>query len=503
MIETAVKKASVVACRLPLSIAILLSSIASKLLLRDPVALDMSEQRKPRKRSKFKRWLRSWVFMPLGNVKIKLINKVERKRYQSISDSELKRIVFDALTDRYPTRYFRHRSNASSSSRTSLFSNEYILSVVDLGIPNSPKRKKRQPERSVGRRKENFHCMANRRQKVTLAVATLQPHQHIDPRRSWRGELNGSSVLRVMNPDLPSYPVSEEKGLETSNINFTFGSKRIAYELPVIVVTDPDLHSELISEKKVIEHPGITGRVSRLVIGDVAPQIPGLYFIDRPDPPLSCLITQALRTSSSSVLSEPGICSCSSTVHSPNTKNQYISQMTTAMSQSSITHGQLPKSAKGNATNRVHRKRNAFQINRAKGSEAGVQPPPSTICKDGTAFLEKINNSPLPALPVDASHDAPVPAPLPYNLHYKLQHGALPALPSLVSTDSPGIASTCVSSYEPETPIDIPPDGDRSPPLYRGWRETQAKRRALHSHPYQPSGTTSLETETSLLPYPR
>ncbi|KAJ5462675.1 hypothetical protein N7475_007619 [Penicillium sp. IBT 31633x] len=143
MIETAVKKASVVACRLPLSIAILLSSIASKLLLRDPVALDMSEQRKPRKRSKFKRWLRSWVFMPLGNVKIKLINKVERKRYQSISDSELKRIVFDALTDRYPTRYFRHRSNASSSSRTSLFSNEYILSVVDLGIPNSPK------ERSV------------------------------------------------------------------------------------------------------------------------------------------------------------------------------------------------------------------------------------------------------------------------------------------------------------------------------------------------------------------
>jgi hypothetical protein len=34
---------------------------------------------------KIKRWLRSWVFTPLGNVKIKLINKVERKR-RSIPD---------------------------------------------------------------------------------------------------------------------------------------------------------------------------------------------------------------------------------------------------------------------------------------------------------------------------------------------------------------------------------------------------------------------------------
>lgn len=105
--------------------------------LRSPIALSMSEKRKARKRSRIKRWLRSWVFTPLGYVRIKLINKIERKR-RSISDCELRRIVSDALTDRYPSRFFRDRNDqVSTPVRRSLLENEFDLSPVDLFGPRS------------------------------------------------------------------------------------------------------------------------------------------------------------------------------------------------------------------------------------------------------------------------------------------------------------------------------------------------------------------------------
>ena len=104
--------------------------------LRSPIASSMSEKKKARKRSKIKRWLRSWVFTPLGNVRIKLINKVERQR-RSISDCEINQIVPRALTDRCPCRFFRDRNDRGSVPvRKSLLENEFE-SLVDLVVPMS------------------------------------------------------------------------------------------------------------------------------------------------------------------------------------------------------------------------------------------------------------------------------------------------------------------------------------------------------------------------------
>jgi hypothetical protein len=141
----------------------------------------MSEK-KARRRSKIKRWLRSWVFTPLGNVRIKLIDKVDRKR-QRIS-GELNQIVSGALTDRYPCRFFGDCNDRGSTPvRRSLLENEFE-SLVDLVVPMSA--------RSESARQQSSRldlCVANGSvvDGGEPAVATTLPKSPHDAGGSWEG----------------------------------------------------------------------------------------------------------------------------------------------------------------------------------------------------------------------------------------------------------------------------------------------------------------------------
>ncbi|KAJ5146454.1 uncharacterized protein N7515_001018 [Penicillium bovifimosum] len=404
-----------------------------------------------RRRSVAKRWLRSWVFTPLGSVKIKLINKIERKRYRSVPDTELKRMVLDALIDRYPTRHFRDHSRVGtlSSGRTSMINDEYNLSVLELGLM-SRERKARFPDRSFRWEKGTCH-RAKQVKAVTLAVATVQPHQR-DRRSSWRGELNEPSKLRVLNPDLP--PSSSEE-VEHSSLSSTSETESFPVELPVIVLTTPDSPQQHFSNDSQFEQPETISSSgvdlsSRPVIAelDAAPRLPDLDFIDRPTMPLCCSITQALRYSKSSIHFEQGVCSCSTSVQLD------TSDLCQLLSTFTNNH-ELPDSVTEDSS-RKHTTRDESW------------PQPLKISKSQDCLRDKLRNGPLPPLPVsvDQHHDADATSPTvrPYSLRYKVKHGSLPPLPRPDShftelshlMSSPSCYSEVGTVHESGTPSDLP-----------------------------------------------
>ncbi|KAJ6185410.1 hypothetical protein N7519_006711 [Penicillium mononematosum] len=315
----------------------------------------MAEKKKGRKRSKIKRWLRSWVFTPLGNVKIKLINKVERKR-RSIPDWDFKRIVSGALTDRYPCRFFRGRNDRQASS----------------------------PGKSV-------------------SPETDYPH---NPGGSWRGDEH--CVLRIMNPDMSVSSSEDGKSGELGPIS-VFQVDRNVYELSALEAMSPDLPAELSGEEKqrgqshsVLAESDV-GMVN-LSVEELAPLLPALYFIHQPDPPLCCLITAALRDCSSPVLFENGICSYAHSSHGIEPVIQHIPS--SDMPRSSIKRAQPRMTATEFLIRQTQRKGDAIVNNRYISPFAPLRQPLITrkkcnviaIKRNDALLRRKILNGPLPPL---------------------------------------------------------------------------------------------------------
>ncbi|CAG8900360.1 unnamed protein product [Penicillium egyptiacum] len=416
--------------------------------LRLPVALGMSERKKARKRAKIKRWLRSWVFTPLGNVRIKLINKVERKR-RSIPDWDLKRIVSGALTDRYPCRFFRDRNDLQASSP-----------------------RKRFP------------------------LETDYPH---DPRGSWRGD--DHCVLKIMNPDMSNSSSEDEKSDELGPIS-VFEVDRNVYELSALGAMTPDLPAELSGEEK---ESGKSGSVlaesdTGMAVEELAPQLPDLYYTHQPDPPLCCLITSALRDCSPPVLFDNGICSCADSSQSI----EPVSQPTPSsdMSRSSINKAQPRMTTTEFLIRQIQRKRDAIVNNRYRyiSPFAPLQPRPLIIRKKCNATPANTQNDALSPIPVGTSHDvtAPVQHP-PYSLRRKILHGPLPPLPSSTPTSHQATTSSTPRSSHSPTTGGLPQYPDRPTSMCGGC--LVGRHRALHSHPYHRCDN-SLQFGNPPLPYP-
>lgn len=474
--------------------------------------------KKTHKRAKIKRWLRSWVFTPVGNVRIKLINKVERKR-RSIPDGELNRIVSGALTDRYLCRFFRDRNDlqVSSPRRRSLLETEFDPSLVDLVVPMST-----QPESPRHQTSRLDSGVANGPlvDRVAIALATAQPKPPHDPRGSWRRDEH--SVLRIMNPDLSNLSSEDEKPEESGPIS-VFEVDRNVYELCALRESSPALPAELSGEEtqfgqspSVLVAKSDVGMAGLPGIEELAFQVPDLYFIHQPDPPLCCLISSALRDSSSSVLFENGICSC---VHASHGVEPVIQHMSSSMSRSSIKSANSQISTMDFFIRQTQRKRDIILKNRYISPYVPLQPRPLIIRKKCSVTLEKTGNDVLPPVPVETPNDvtAPVQRP-PYSLRRKIQHGPLPPLPhstpsaSSISSSSsepakpssrpPGISSTTpsASASASATPGDLPQYPDRPTSMCGGC--LAGRHRSLHSHPYHRRGDNSLQFGNPPLPYP-
>ncbi|KGO63534.1 hypothetical protein PITC_049160 [Penicillium italicum] len=471
----------------------------------------MSEKRKARKRSRIKRWLRSWVFTPLGYVRIKLINKIERKR-RSISDCELRRIVSDALTDRYPSRFFRDRNDqVSTPVRRSLLENEFDLSPVDLFGPRS--------EQSGNLRHQSFRLdlgvatgpLVDGRD---LAAPTAQPKSPHDPRGSWRGD--ESSVLRIMNPDVSELSSEDEKSAELGPFSVIEVDRNV-YELSALGAMSPDLPAGLRGEEKqsgqsrssLIE-PDVQ-MANPPVIEEPAPQLPGLYFIHQADPPLCCLITSALQDSSSSVLFEKGFCSGEQSSH---VTEPVIQRLSSDLSRSSTKRANPQMNTMEFLIRQTQRKRNAIVKNRYISPFVPLQRRSLGIRKSCDVTPTNSRNDALPTTHAETSHDVTAPAQhRSYSLRRKIQHGALPPLPhsnrsSIVSSSSgpanpscgpPDITSTTPTSAS-ATPGDLPQYPDRPSSMCGGC--LARRHRSLHSHPYHRQGDNSSQFGNPPLPYP-
>ncbi|EKV10856.1 hypothetical protein PDIG_53440 [Penicillium digitatum PHI26] len=472
----------------------------------------MSEQKKVRKRSEIKRWLRSWVFTPLGNVRIKLINRAKRKR-RSISNCKLKWIVSEALTDRYPSCFFRDCNDQRSTPvRRSLLENEFDLSVVDLDGPMS--------EQSESPPHQSF--------RLDLAVAnaplvdgkdrtvpTAQPTSPHDPRERWQGEER--SVLRIMNPDVSGASSEDEKPGGSGLVSVIEDDGNM-YELSALGVSSPDLPAELSGEEKL---PGQSrsvlaqtdvGMANPLVIEELAPQLPDLYFIYQPDPPLCCLITSALWDSSSPFIFENGICSCA---HSSVGTQPLIQEMPPSdIPRSSIKRANPRMNTMEFLIRQTQRKRNAIVNNHYIAPFVPLQPRPLRVRKSCDVTPTNTRTDAMSPIPARTPHDgtAPVQHP-PYSLRRKIEHGLLPPLPltshSSNTSSSPGPAnrssqSPRISSATPAsasaTPGDITQHPDRPPSMCNSC--LAGRQRSLHSHPYHRRGDNSLQFGNPPLPYP-
>ncbi|KAJ5517763.1 hypothetical protein N7453_000185 [Penicillium expansum] len=414
----------------------------------------MSERKKTRKRSKIKRWLRSWVFTPLGNVRIKLINKVERKG-RSISDCELNQIVSGALTDRYPSRFFRDRNDHTSIPvRRSLLENEFDISLVDLVEPISdqsgnPQQRSSRLDLGVGN-----DPLVNGGE---LAVPTAQPKSH-DTRGSWRGDER--SVLRIMNPDVSELSSEDEKAEESGAISVIEVDRNV-YELSALGSMSPDLPTELSGEEKQSgqSRPILVESdfhmANPLVIAELAPQLPDLYFIHQPDPPLCCLITSALQDSSSPVLFESGVCSGEHSSHGPKPVIQR------PLSDMSIKRANPQMNTMEFLIRQTQRKRNAIVKNRYISPFVPLQPRPLRVRKSCDITPTNTQNDVLSPIPAETSRDvtAPVQRP-PYSLRRKIQHGPLPPLPrsshssATFSSSGPAKPSSQLPGISSTTPQD-------------------------------------------------
>lgn len=484
--------------------------------LRSPIALSMSEKRKTRKRSKIKRWLRSWVFTPLGNVRIKLINKVERRR-RSISDCELNHIVSGALTDRYPCRFFRDRRDREPNPvRRSLLENEFE-SLVDLVVPMSA------PSESARQQSSRLDsCVANGSllDGKELAVATAQATSPHDPRGSWRGDER--SVLIIMNPDM-SWLNSEDEKSEDSGSMSVIEVDRNVYELSALGGKSPDLPAELSegaqagqSRSALVVYPDVQ-MASPLVIEQLAPQLPNLYFIHQPDPPLCCLITSALRHSSSSVLFENSICVCD---HFSHGTQLLISHLPPSdISPSSVRRAKSPTNTMEFLIRQTQRRRSTILNNAYITPYVPLQPRPLQIRKASNATSTNTQNDAPSPFPAEPSHDVTAPVHSPsYSLRCKIQHGPLPPLPPSTSSTSsthsfsfgpagPSSRPPDISSLTPTpsasasaSPVDLPQYPDRPTSMCGGC--LARRHRSLHSHPSHRRGDNSPQFGNPPLPYP-
>ncbi|KAJ5685070.1 hypothetical protein N7536_007689 [Penicillium majusculum] len=482
--------------------------------LRSPIALSMSEKKKTRKRSKIKRWLRSWVFTLLGNVRIKLINKVGRRR-RSISDCELNQIVSGALTDRYPCRFFRDRNDRGSTPvRRSLLENEFE-SLVDLAVPMSA-----QSESARQQSSRLDSCVANGSlvDGEELAVATAQAKSHHDPRGSWRGDER--SVLRIMNPDVSWLDSEDEKSEESGSMSVIEVDRNV-YELSALGGKSPDLPAELSEESQsgksrsaLVVEPDVQ-MASPLAIGELAPQLSNLYFVHQPDPPLCCLITSALRDSSSSVLFENGICLCGHSSHG--TQPLILHPPPSDISRSSVRRVKPPTNTMEFVIRQTQRRRSTILNNAYITPYVPLQPRPLQIRKASNATSTNTqNDAPLP-FPAEPSHDVTTPAHSPsYSFRCKIQHGPLPPLPPSTSSTSsthsfsfgpagpssrpPDISSTTPSASASASPVD-PPQYPHRPTSMCG-RCLARRHRSLHSHPSHRRGDNSPQFGNPPLPYP-
>jgi hypothetical protein len=469
----------------------------------------MSERRKTRKRAKVKRWLRSWVFTPLGNVRIRLINKIERKRCRIVPDCELNRIVRGALNDRYPSRFFRDRSDlqVSSPGRRSLISTD-DSSLLDLTLTSTWADSPRHQSPNLDL------CVANGPlvNGVGHAEAPTHPNNPGDPRGSWQGD--GYSILRITNPDQSVFSNDDEKSENTISV---FEVHRNTYELSTVRSMSPDLPAELSEETQSRQLRSAfaafnAGTANLPVIEDLPPQLPDLYFTQQPDPPLCCLITSALR--GSSVLFENGICSCTQFQQAADPLIQHA--LSSDMPRSSDIRANARKS-----TAEVHMRHTCTRRNATPNSwhiPSNIVPRPLIIRKVCKAIRNKTGNDALMSIPEDTTHDDVTP-PVhhqPYNLHRKIQDGPLPPLPPATSTSHlPSTSSTPSSAAKPTSqaasiplitrssalasPSDLQQYPNRPTSMCGGC--LAGRNRALHSHPYH-RGDNSFQLGNPPLPYP-
>ena len=478
--------------------------------LQSSVSLDMSEKQ-ARKRAKIKRWLRSWVFTPLGKVRIKLINKTERKRYRSISDRELNWIVDGSYADRYPSRFYRGRNGRQLSSparKRFLLETEDNLSLVELVFPMSTRSGSSQHQPS----RPGF-C-----DRVELAVTTVQSDYLHDPRGSWRG--GEHSALGSMNPDLAELSSDGERSKSGPVCVFEVG--RNVYELSAVKVMSPNLPAELSGGNQSGQSPSLyaesDGEMANFsVVEELPPQLPDLYFIHQPNPPLCCLISSALQNLLSPVPLENGICSCVKFSHSIEPSIQHLSS---DMSRSSIKRAKPRMTTAEVLIRYAKKRRDAIINNRYISPYAPLQPRPLRIRKDNNVTSEPQHDV-LSAIPVETSHEVTAPVHRPrYSLRRKIFHGALPPLPPSAPTSRPfsgssipsssseparlssqalGISSTPASSSRPAT-NGLPQYPDRRTSMCGGCLE--GRHRPLHSHPYHRHGDNNPQSGSPPLPYP-
>ncbi|KAJ5365889.1 hypothetical protein N7517_008775 [Penicillium concentricum] len=470
----------------------------------------MSE-RKKRKWIKVKRWLRSWVFTPLGNVRIKLINKIERKRCRIVPDSEISRIVFDALNDRYPSRFFRHRSDSpvSSPRRRSVFSDK-DNKMLDDWIMSPPAESPRQQSSKLDMDAANGSLL----DRVALAEATKP--RYPDPRGSWPGD--GHSVLRIMNPDL-SVLNSDDGKSEKSDPVSVFEVHRNMYELSAVREMSPAIPAELSEGTQTEKFRSAFadfnfGMANLPVIDDSPPQLPDLYFARHPDPRLCCLITSALRDCTSPILFENGICSCAEPPQSVNPVFQR--SPSSDISRFSIRKAKARASTAEVIIRHTYNKRSFILNNWQIPSDVITRP--LIIRKACSVILNKTRNDALLPIPEETTHDVTSPVHhRPYSLSRKIQHGPLPPLPPATSTSHlpgtsptfssaakpssrrPGISST-THSFPAAASSDVPQYPDR--PTSMCGDCLAGRHRALHSHPYHHRGDNSPHLGTPSLPYP-
>ncbi|KXG49568.1 uncharacterized protein PGRI_055360 [Penicillium griseofulvum] len=469
----------------------------------------MFERRKTRKRAKVKRWLRSWVFTPLGNVRIRLINKIEWKRCRIVPDCELNRIVRGALNDRYPSRFFRDHSDlqVSSPGRRSLISTD-DSSLLDLTLTStwadSPQHQSPKLDSCVAK-----GPLVN---GVGQDETPTHPNNPDDPSGSWQGD--GYSILRITNPDRSVFNNDDEKSEDMISV---FEVHRNTYELSAVRSMSPVLPAELSEETQSRQVRSAfaafnAGMASSSVIEDLPPQLPDLYFTHQPDPPLCCLITSALRDSS--VFFENGICSCTQFQQAADPLIQHAPS--SDWPRLSDTRASARKSTAEVLMRHTYTRRNAT-LN-SWHIPSNIVPRPLIIRKVCKAIRNKTGDDALMSIPEDTAHDDVTP-PVhhqPYNLHCKIKNGPLPSLPPatstshLPSTSSPPSAaakptsqeagiSSIIRSSELASPSDLQQYPNRPTSMCGGC--LAGRNRALHSHPYH-RGDNSPQLGNPPLPYP-
>ena len=477
----------------------------------------------------------------------RIINKIETKLRQRLPQRELEQIVQRALSARYPDAYYRLRNDTQPFKLgTSIF---YNLSVIDVGstrdslwrcaydmcMDNLCSSRSvtlavvTKPVQSYDPRGD-WRGAADESVLRVMNPDLLSGTDSSSDSGSESLSSHSGFVLGSSNPELLIDSSSEREGSERSTLNSESDYEII--EQPIIRITSPDSVTQDWSSEKEFEYSD-SDSVSR--VGEIAPSalsmnassfsesnsetdeseqsddssmtkidwvsepfsdfvvphVPDPYFIDRPDLPLGCLIASALRDSSSSVLGNIRLCSCSNTIHTdpmagcaitreiiakdkPIPKNEIIATCEI------IAKDNHPKS---NIIDRAYKRRNAFHYRKATGTEH-LMPLPLTIRKRNNDSLYKMQNGPRPPLP-----EAPA---TPYNLRKKMLYGELPPLPSPMADwenqlthESLEVCVSSSSSASASTPSSTNSSPTRHKSLCSSCRDIRERRRALNSHPIQ------------------